>query len=200
MKTPEDIEQLEHLLRHRDFVELTEEEKKWVLQRIQSEETYAAMRLVETQLQQAFSQEPDLQPRAGLSDTARERLRANAAARPQGGFTRLLKSRVPVYQVAAGALLLLGWAFWQKNGENAVPVSVATPAKDTVVVVRRDTVVRQQNVYVVRYRNVYLPQPPAAADTTASSRTKPVKMPSAQGVTMGEDTLLLRFFVNETEH
>ena len=199
MKTPKDIEQLEHLLRHRDFAELTDDEREWVLQHVRSEETYAAMRLVEKQLAQAFAEKLKLQPRPGASAAVREQLRARAAARPATGFARLVQLRVPVYQAAAAALVVLGWAFWQKNAEKPTVAAAETPAKDTVVVVRHDTVVRQEKVYVVRYRSVYQPlSSDGNSDTTRAESRSRAHAP--QGVAMGEDTLLLRFFVNEREH
>lgn len=196
-------ERLETLLQRKDFAELTGDEKTWVLQHLDSEEAYAALRIAEKHLTHAFESRKDLLPRPQTARRLRTRLRATGR---QPLATRLANYRIPAYQVAAGLLLLA--VFWYTSrpvaGGFAVQAGLAPPEdtvnasiRDTILVTRHDTVFKERKIFVTRYKTVYKPAPIYGFNHDTSRMPVPgtVADPTAQGVSMKEDTLLQSLFM-----
>lgn len=202
MQTPEDIDRLENLLRHKDFTDLTTAEQTWVLQNLQSEEAYTALRLTEQHLAQSFSRPAALHPRHSIRTNLHKSL---AQSRQKTGLlTRVWSHPIPAYQVAAGLLLLLGAFFWYVS-QPTEPIRATgfAPLRDTIFVTRHDTVIREKKVFITRYKTLLATGPVTAYrlnyDTTGIPVPPQIKNPPAQGVSMKEDTLLQHFFVRENE-
>ncbi len=199
MKKPDDFESLEALLRQKAFSELTSTEKAWVLQQLDSEETYTALRITELQLQDAFQRKFPLAPRATTRQFLHNHLSKNASGSFSHKLRQVLSYSIPAYQAALGLLVALVLVYWMASAKNPKPVS--TPAgfafrKDTIFITRHDTVFMEKTTVVTRYK----PVSPSSMkkslnyDTTGISVPDQITNPKAQGVSMKEDTLLQSFF------
>ena len=102
---------LENLLQHRDFAELTTNEKAWVRQHVGSEEAYTVLRITEKQLMESFRSTSPLSPRPETRDALRTRMQATHRQPVASWAGHIFHYRIPAYQAVAGLLLLAAIAF-----------------------------------------------------------------------------------------
>lgn len=193
---------LEHLLQHKDFAELATHEKAWVMQHLGSENAYTTLRTMEKQLMQSFRNPLPLSPRPEIRSALRMRVQA-ARRQPVASWAgHVLHYRIPAYQAVAALLLLAGIIFWQASHRPG-PVANGGLAsrKDTIFVARHDTVFKEKKVFLIRHKFIY--KPPAAPklarnrDTAGMAVPEQIKNPTAQGVSMEDDTLLWSLFIKK---
>lgn len=193
---------LENLLQHKDFAELTTNEKAWVRQHLGSEDAYTVLRITEKQLMESFRSTSPLSPRPETRDALRTRMQATHRQPVASWAGQIFHYRIPAYQAVAGLLLLAAIAFWQASHPPG-PASDGGLAirEDTIFVTRHDTVIQEKKVFVVRHKFVH--KPPAAPklahnhDTADMAVPEQIKNPVAQGVSMEEDTLLRSLIIRK---
>lgn len=105
---------LDYLLHHKDFAELTETERETVLAEI-NQESYEAMRATIDQTRRYLRETPTgIQPRTETEQLLRARMRRSRLAQSAPGlsfFPGFVRA-IPAYQaVAAGVLLMFGLHF-----------------------------------------------------------------------------------------
>ncbi|HWA33347.1 MAG TPA: hypothetical protein VG737_04415 [Cyclobacteriaceae bacterium] len=188
-----DEDELESIIRQKDFASLTEKEKALVLQSIASEEEYEAIRKIELAMSDK-SLRSTLDPDSRTLDVLKGRLKKQPAA---FDWRTIFQVRIPAYVAALGLILISALFFAyqpQVPGENIVQQKVDSSVVriDTVFITKTDTIVRDRIVY----RQVNLTASPPTVDPATLVHQKQT---TTSGVSMKEKEELNKLLVSGSE-
>jgi hypothetical protein len=187
-----DEEELERIIREKDFAALTETEKDFVLQMIASEEEYEGLRKIELTIAQ-HDFKSHVEPRKPILATLKAAMNAEHVAKWH--WRRVLQFRIPAYAAALIVIACCSLVLWLKARPPVqASFSQITPAKariDTVFVTRIDTVTRQRIIY----KQVNLT--PSSREESAADFV-PTKY-SVSGVSMKEKEELNKLLVSGSD-
>jgi hypothetical protein len=189
-------EELESIIRQKDFAALTGEERELVLQTIGSEEEYETIRKIEL----AVSGEKlrsTLEPHAQTLRALQQRMKKHS-----GSFewSDIFQVKVPAYVAVLAALAISVIIFSLRSSSPAERLSlkranVPLTRVDTVYITKTDTVIRERIVYrqVNQSRQVSIP--------LKSTPEAPVhqRQPSAAGFSMKEKEELNKLLVSGSD-
>ncbi|MDX2249204.1 MAG: hypothetical protein SF052_20620 [Bacteroidia bacterium] len=103
---------IEKMMREKPFSTLSEKEREMILAEMTASE-YESLRKTALAAEQYFRKEvKTLRPRPAIQGYVRETLRKKQEATVEGRITKLLNLRVPAYQVAAAAALLIATLYF----------------------------------------------------------------------------------------
>ncbi len=186
-------DELERLVREKEFGALTESEKKRVLETIGSEEEYEAMRKIELAMSDS-SLRSTLEPDKEILRALHHRMRKQRVPFEWGN---ILHVKIPAYAAMLVTISISGLVVALRPQPPAKYVSqqkVESPAIriDTVFITKTDTVVRDRIVY----RQVNLATSPRALDPSTLVHQK---QPSGSGVSMKEKEELNKLLVSGSD-
>jgi hypothetical protein len=180
----EDLDRLDQLLKQRPFKSLSQEERNYVFQFVDSEEEYNALQNTEVELRKFGKSGADLRPRKDTWSGIRRTL----SKKEENEKQFWLRPVIPAYAVA---LLLIavgvaGWWSGVKFGSEKMLVEKIVTHVDTLRIVSRpDTIVRE--------KFIYLPLQPVVTDASQSLKDESI---TAKGVNMKDKEELERLLVS----
>lgn len=186
-------DELENIIRQKDFASLTEEEKALVLQSIGSEEEYEAIRKIELAMADPRLRS-NLEPDVKTLHALQGRMKKQPAAFEWG---TIFQVKVPAYAAVLGLIMISIFIYAVRP---AAEVRYVTQEKvnapvvrvDTVFVTKTDTIVRNRVVY----RQVNLATSHPAVDPTTLVHQKQTV---GSGVSMKEKEELNKLLVSGSD-
>lgn len=168
----ENSDRFEQLLKQRSFKELSEEDKNFALQFVNSEEEYESLRGVDIELKRFFERKGELVPHKSTL----ARIKASRAKEKPSPFW--IQTSIPAYATALLILVVGAAAWWggARFSSEKVIVERMIPKIDTVLIASKpDTVIRE--------RIIYVPSNPVKLVSTESTKAEPS---ANKGVNMKE--------------
>jgi hypothetical protein len=158
----ENEEELERLMREKDFATLTATEKQFVLEMLASAEEYDAMRNVGRAIE-GGNFISTLQPRPQILAALRQQVKANQT--PSFDWVGIFRIQVPAYVAVLAIVFFAGYIFWLRTPADPKPAlsdsgrPETVTRIDTVFVTRIDTVVQEKIIYRQSHFVSTLPDP-----------------------------------------
>jgi hypothetical protein len=186
-------EELESIIRQKNFASLTEEERALVLRSIGSEEEYEAIRKIELAMSDPGLRS-NLQPDAKTLRVLNDRMKKQQAA---FDWRTIFQIKVPAYAAVLGIILISIVTYTVRPAATVQYVTqekIGVPAIriDTVFVTKTDTIIRSRIVY----RQVNVATSPPALDSATRVHQKQT---TGSGVSMKEKEELNKLLVSGSD-
>ncbi len=186
-------DELESIIRQKDFASLTEEERVLVLQAIGSEEEYEAIRKIELAMSDdRFRSE--LEPDAKTLHSLKDRMKKQPSV---FDWKTIFQVKVPAYAAVFGLILISILVYAVRPATTVQYVTqekISTPVVriDTVFITKSDTIIRNRIVY----KQINLATSPAIVDPTTLVHQKQT---TTSGVSMKEKEELNKLLVSGSD-
>jgi hypothetical protein len=145
------IDRLELLMETKSFIQLSSEEREWVLNFVDSEEEYETIRSVDAMLMSIGSESPELNP------ATIHKLKTHLKGNSPTLLSRLFQQKVPAWGMAVVALIfMVAWVMIPTAEPSKQIVERFTVKSDTVFITRKDTVFINRVVFRERPANPFI--------------------------------------------